>query len=83
MAAGVVGGVTGLIVALVFLSASSSQSGRVVGATVLAGIAAFCGYGFLCSFEYPGINAWKISYALTGLASLFGTGWLLFARPAS
>ncbi len=39
-------------------------------------LAMFCGYGILASFEYPGINGWKIGYAIAGaiflLAALKG-----------
>lgn len=45
---------------------------RIIVGTVLVCFAAFCSYGFLASFEYPGITRWKIGYALLALASLYG-----------
>lgn len=45
---------------------------RIVVGTLLVFFAAFCSYGFLASFEYPGITMWKVGYALLALVSLYG-----------
>lgn len=45
---------------------------RIIVGAVLVCFAAFCSYGFLASFEYPGITMSKIGYALLALASLYG-----------
>lgn len=37
--------------------------GRVVQAVVLLVLAGFCAFGFLASFEYPGVTWWHIGYA--------------------
>lgn len=51
-----------------------------ISAMLLICVAAFCGFGFLASFE-PVVNAlwWKIGYAGVGVTSLVSAVWL-FAR---
>ena len=50
---------------------------RIAGAVLVLPcliVAAFCGFGFLSSFE-PGVSiAWKIGYAVLGLGFLTGAG---------
>ena len=29
-----------------------------------------CGFGFLASFEYPGVTVWKVGYATAGIIFL-------------
>jgi hypothetical protein len=43
---------------------------RIIVGTLLVLFAAFCSFGFLASFEYPGIDMWKVGYAILALASL-------------
>ena len=50
---------------------------RVLLILLLAPIALFCGFGFLASFEYPGVTGWKVGYAVVGGLSLIGM--ILFA----
>ncbi len=45
---------------------------RVLLLCLLAPMALFCGYGFLASFEYPGVTGWKVGYAVVGGLSLIG-----------
>ena len=45
---------------------------RIIVGTLLVFFAAFCSYGFLASFEYPGITMWKVGYPLLAVASLYG-----------
>ena len=45
---------------------------RILVGTLLVFFAAFCSFGFLASFEYPGITMWKVGYALLGAVSLYG-----------
>ena len=63
-----------LLFAIVFgLSVAVGFRGnRVVASVVLLPSAAFCGFGFLASFE-PGVQVfWKIGYAISGLACFVG-----------
>ena len=52
---------------------------RLLVVLVLLGLTAFCGFGFLASFEYPGITAWHVGYAALGLT--FATGSALTLLP--
>ena len=45
---------------------------RIVAGTILIFFATICSYGFLASFEYPGITIWKVGYALLAVASFYG-----------
>jgi len=45
---------------------------RIIFGALLVFFGAFCSYGFLASFEYPGITMWKIGYALLAAVSLYG-----------
>mgnify|MGYP006448463461 FL=1 len=45
---------------------------RIVVGTLLVFFATFCSYGFLASFEFPGITSWKVGYALLAVTSLYG-----------
>jgi hypothetical protein len=35
---------------------------RIMGSVLLLGVIIFCGFGFLASFEYPGINGGHVIY---------------------
>ena len=74
-----------LLFAIVFgLSVAVGFRGnRVVASVVLQPLPAFCGFGFLASFE-PGVQVfWKIGYAISGLACFVGGvyRWLTGCGP--
>jgi hypothetical protein len=52
---------------------------KALGAILLLGLAAFCGYGFLASFE-PGFgsfpNVFHVLYAGTGIVAIIGAVFL-------
>lgn len=52
---------------------------RVMAAVVLFAVTLFCGFGFLASFEYPGINRGHVIYASLGVA--FSTIIFCLLRP--
>ena len=54
---------------------------RVLAGLLFVLLAMFCGYGFLASFEYPGINGWKIGYLTAG--AIFLLAALRALRSAS
>ena len=56
---------------------------RVVGAVFLFAVTAFCGFGFLASFELPGVPAIGIVYAALGIISLIGAARLIAPGAAS
>jgi hypothetical protein len=45
---------------------------RIIAGILLLFFATFCSYGFLASFEYPGITVWKVGYALLAGVFLYG-----------
>jgi len=45
---------------------------RIILGILLIFFAIFCSYGFLASFEYPGITAWKVGYATLVVVFLYG-----------
>lgn len=72
--------VTGFV--LLILLSTMSNPARSIARTLLGILLLllgfFCIFGFLASFEYPGITAWKIGYAIA-FAVFIGTGtWCLF-----
>ena len=58
---------------------------KLVVSLFLLAFAAFCGFGFLASFEYTGMRMlpWAISYGILGIASLGGALRLCMTRLAS
>ena len=56
---------------------------RIIGALALTGIATFCVFGFLATYELgvPARLPWQRGYALTGMASVVGV--VLLRRPRS
>ena len=57
---------------------------QVTGAVALLGIAGFCVFGFLASYELSSAAArlpWQIGYGTVGLIALGLAGWLVLARP--
>ena len=54
---------------------------KLLAALALVAVAAFCGFGFLATFEPgPNVVAWRIGYSLVGLSCLAATTLLLLAR---
>lgn len=56
---------------------------RLLYAAVLLGIAGFCSFGFLATFEplEGNIMPLRIGYGLTVVAALSAAGWTLWPRP--
>lgn len=55
---------------------------RITIAVVLVGVAAFCIFGLLASYE-PGIGPavlFRVLYSIVGLASLGMAGWLVWPK---
>jgi len=51
---------------------------RLIAGLLFVLLAMFCGFGFLASFEYPGITSWKVGYATAGalcLLAAYRTLW--------
>lgn len=55
---------------------------QVVGAVFLLVVVAFCAFGFLATFEPPGVPA-RLVYIAFGTASLLGAGRLVAPGTAS
>jgi hypothetical protein len=54
---------------------------RVVGAVLLAGVAAFCAFGFVAAAEDAGAApALRLLHGTAGAASLAGAAWLAWPR---
>ena len=53
---------------------------RAVVALFLLGVAAFCIFGFLATYEPPGFPGWRLIYGAASLACLAGAGWVLARR---
>tara|TARA_Y100000589_G_scaffold248700_1_gene236708 strand:+ start:2157 stop:2393 length:237 start_codon:yes stop_codon:yes gene_type:complete len=54
---------------------------KVLAGLLLVMLAMFCGYGFLASFEFPGITPWKIGYATAGVILLMAAIGTLRSAP--
>ena len=50
---------------------------KLLASLALLAVAAFCGFGFLATFEPPGSVGWRIGYTVVGLACLAAAAWLL------
>jgi hypothetical protein len=61
------------------VSSESRIAVRALGAILLAGLAFFCGYGFLASYELGFPNVWHVSYGTAGVVALVGAAWLAIA----
>ena len=46
-------------------------------AVVLLGVAAFCVFGFLATYERPGWSVLRVTYGVVGLLALVGAGVLI------
>ncbi len=57
--------------------------GRLIRTTFLLGVAAFCAFGFLASFEFPGFTFWKLMYGMLGTAALAGATLPWLTRPSA
>ena len=55
---------------------------RIIGTTVLLVVFAFCGFGFLATFEPldSPVLPWRIGYGILGTLSLVGIALLLRGR---
>jgi hypothetical protein len=50
---------------------------RILTAILLVGVALFCGFGFLASYELGFPNIFHLLYGLAGVAALLGAVWLV------
>lgn len=68
--------VVAVLVAGTFLIQSASVA-RATRTVLLLSATAFCGFGFLASFEMPGVM-WKAAYAVLGCCAMAGAAlpWL-------
>jgi hypothetical protein len=62
------------------MSRTTLAAGRVVGATLLVGLALFCGYGFLASYELGFPNVFHALYGATGVGALLVAAWLVWTE---
>ena len=53
---------------------------RAVVAFFLLGVAAFCIFGFLATYEPPGFPGWRLIYGAASLTCVAGIGWVLTRR---
>lgn len=51
---------------------------RLITALMLLAVAAFCGFGYLATFEPPGFLMMRVVYAVLGGAFAAGAGLVLF-----
>jgi hypothetical protein len=56
---------------------------RILIALIALAVLAFCGFGFLTTFEPPGFMAWRIGYGVTGAACLGVVTWALTSAKRS
>ncbi|HEX8200719.1 MAG TPA: hypothetical protein VF590_09545 [Isosphaeraceae bacterium] len=56
---------------------------RLVLALMLLPVAAFCGFGFLATFESPGYPVLRLAYGILGVLCLVGAGWLVVPRRSN
>jgi hypothetical protein len=67
-------------------SSMSSQirvTARILGAIFLVGLALFCAFGFLASFELGSLNVFHIIYGVAAVAALLGGVCLFFSALES
>jgi hypothetical protein len=50
---------------------------KLLGAILLLGVTAFCGFGFLASYEFEFPNVWHFLYCAVGAAALMAAVWLV------
>jgi hypothetical protein len=60
------------------MSSQNRMAAKLLGAILLVGLALFCGYGFLASYELGFPNVWHAIYGGTGVAAVIGAVWLIF-----
>jgi hypothetical protein len=56
---------------------------RILIALIALAALAFCGFGFLATYEPPGFMAWRIGYGIAGAACLGVITWALAAGKPS
>lgn len=59
------------------MSSQIRIAARLAGAILLLGLAIFCGYGFLASFEMPFPNGGHALYGIIGVSALAWAVWLI------
>ncbi|WP_439628936.1 hypothetical protein [Gemmata sp.] len=50
---------------------------RITLALCLLPVVAFCAFGFLATYESPGVTPLRVAYAAIGVSSLTAAGWLV------
>ena len=53
---------------------------RLLATTVFLAVAAFCGFGFLATYEPPGSPVLRLAYAAVGIGCLAAAGWIAMRR---
>jgi hypothetical protein len=56
---------------------------RILIALIALAVLAFCGFGFLATYEPPGFMLWRIGYGIAGAACLGVVTWALTAGKRS
>jgi O-antigen ligase len=56
---------------------------RILIAAMALAALAFCGFGFLATYEPPGFMLWRIGYGIAGAACLGVVTWALTAGKRS
>jgi hypothetical protein len=56
---------------------------KLLAALALLAVAGFCVFGFLATFEPPGLIGWRIAYGAIGLTCLAIARWLLLGGIGS
>jgi hypothetical protein len=62
---------------------SRSLMMRIPIAVIALAVLAFCGFGFLATYEPPGFMAWRIGYGIAGAACLGVVTWALISGKPS
>jgi hypothetical protein len=60
------------------MSSQIRLAASVLGAILLIGLTALCGFGFLASYELGFPNVWHFIYGAAGLAAAMAATWLVF-----
>jgi hypothetical protein len=56
---------------------------RILIALIALAVLAFCGFGFLATYEPPGFMHWRIGYGIAGAACLGVVTWALTSGKPS
>jgi hypothetical protein len=60
------------------VSSQIRVAAKVLGATLLLSLTAFCGFGFLASYEFQFPNVWQFLYCAMGVAAVMAAVWMVF-----